>query len=61
VFKVSLHLDEEESLSNSIVEGTLFTGVKMSTAKWTINAEEQQDLRSRAARFNEKGCLPVLG
>jgi hypothetical protein len=36
-------------------------GVKMTTAKWTIDTEEQQDLRYRAARFNEKGCLPVWG
>jgi hypothetical protein len=33
----------------------------MTTAKWTISTEEQQDLRYRAARFKEKGCLPVWG
>jgi hypothetical protein len=36
-----------------------FKGVKMITAKWTINTREQQDLRYPAARFNEKGCLQV--
>jgi hypothetical protein len=31
----------------------------MTTTKWTINTgEQQQDLRYRAARVNEKGCLP---
>jgi len=40
-----------------------FKGVKMTTAKWTINTGEQQqhDLRYPAARFNEKGCLLVWG
>jgi hypothetical protein len=39
-----------------------FKGVKMITAKWSINIiGEQQDLRHLAARFNEKGCLPVRG
>jgi len=34
----------------------------MTTAKWTINTgEQQQDLCYRAARFNEKGLLPVWG
>jgi hypothetical protein len=33
----------------------------MTTAKWTINTGEQQHLRYPAARFNEKGCLPVWG
>jgi hypothetical protein len=33
----------------------------MATAKWTVNTEEQQDLRYPAPRFNEKGCLPVCG
>jgi len=37
-----------------------FKGVKMTTAKWSINIiGEQQELRYLAARFNEKGCLPV--
>jgi hypothetical protein len=27
----------------------------MTTAKWTINGGEQQDLRYPAARFTEKG------
>jgi len=31
----------------------------MTSAKWTINIGEQQDLRYPAARFNEEGCLPV--
>jgi hypothetical protein len=33
----------------------------MTTAKWTINTGEQQDLHYRAPRLNEKWCLPVLG
>jgi hypothetical protein len=33
----------------------------MTTAKWTINTGEQQDLRDPAARFHEKGCLLVWG
>jgi len=33
----------------------------MTTAKWTINTREQQDLHHSAARFNEKGCLWVWG
>jgi hypothetical protein len=33
----------------------------MTPAKWTINPGEQQDLHYPAARFNEKGCLPVWG
>jgi hypothetical protein len=33
----------------------------MTTAKWTINIGEEQDFRYPAARFNEKGCLPVWG
>jgi hypothetical protein len=34
----------------------------MTTAKWTINTGEQQDLRyPAAARYNEKGRLPVWG
>jgi hypothetical protein len=37
----------------------LVKGLKWTTAKWTINTREQQNLRYRAARFNEKGCLPV--
>jgi len=40
----------------------LLKGVKMTTAKWTIRStREQQDLRYPAARFNEKGGLPVWG
>jgi hypothetical protein len=39
----------------------LLIGVKMTTAKWTINTGEQQDLHYLAARLNEKGCLPVWG
>ncbi len=31
----------------------------MTTAKWTMNTEQPQELRYPAARFNEKGCLPV--
>jgi hypothetical protein len=31
----------------------------MTTAKWTINSGQQQDLHYRAARFNEKGCSLV--
>jgi hypothetical protein len=31
----------------------------MTTAKWTINSGEQQDLHYPAARFNEKGCSLV--
>jgi hypothetical protein len=33
----------------------------MTTAKWTINTGEKQDLRYPAARFNEKGRLLVCG
>jgi hypothetical protein len=33
----------------------------MTTAKWTINTGEQQDLLYPAARFNEKRCLLVWG
>jgi hypothetical protein len=35
----------------------------MITTKWRSidSAEQQQDLRYLAARFNEKGCLPVWG
>jgi hypothetical protein len=33
----------------------------MTTAKWTINTEEKQDLQYPAARFNEKGRLLVWG
>jgi hypothetical protein len=34
----------------------------MTTAKWTINTGEQQDLgHYPRARFTEKGCLPVWG
>jgi hypothetical protein len=33
----------------------------MTTAKWTINTREQQDLPYPAARFNEKRHLPVCG
>jgi hypothetical protein len=34
----------------------------MTTTKWSIDtAEQQQDLRYLAARFDEKGCLPVWG
>jgi hypothetical protein len=33
----------------------------MTTAKWTINTGEQEDFCYPAARFNEKGCLPVWG
>jgi hypothetical protein len=38
-----------------------FKAVKMTTAKWTINTGEQQDLCYPVARFNEKQCLPVWG
>jgi hypothetical protein len=38
-----------------------FKGVKMTTSKWTINTEEQQNLCYPSARFNEKGCLLVWG
>jgi hypothetical protein len=33
----------------------------MTTAKWTINTREQQDLPYPATIFNEKNCLPVWG
>jgi hypothetical protein len=34
----------------------------MTTAKWTINRGEQQDLEHYPpARFTEKGCVPVWG
>jgi hypothetical protein len=33
----------------------------MTNTKWTLNTGDQQDLPYPAARFNEKGCLPVLG
>jgi hypothetical protein len=33
----------------------------MTPAKSTINPGEHQDLHYPAARFNEKGCLPVWG
>jgi hypothetical protein len=33
----------------------------MTTAKWTINPGEQQDLLDPAARFHEKVCLLVWG
>jgi hypothetical protein len=33
----------------------------MTIAKWAISTQEQQDLHYSAARFNEKGCLPVWG
>jgi hypothetical protein len=33
----------------------------MTTAKWTSNSGEQQDLCYPAARFNKNGCLLVLG
>jgi hypothetical protein len=33
----------------------------MTTAKWTINTGEHQDLHCPAARFIEKGCLLVWG
>jgi len=33
----------------------------MTTAKWTLITGDQQDLAYPAARFNEKGCLPVWG
>jgi hypothetical protein len=48
-------------VSKSIVEKKAFKGVEMTTAKWTINTREQQDLHHSAARFNEKGCLWVWG
>jgi hypothetical protein len=38
-----------------------FLRVKMTTAKWTINTGDQQDLLYPAARFNEKRCLLVWG
>jgi hypothetical protein len=43
-------------MSKSIVgKKKAFKGVKMTTAKWTINnnTREQQDLHYLAARFNE--------
>jgi hypothetical protein len=33
----------------------------MTTAKWTINAREQQDLPCPPATFNGKGCSLVWG
>ncbi len=39
----------------------LLKGVKMTTAKWTTNTGEKQDLRYPAERFNEKGRLLVWG
>jgi hypothetical protein len=36
-------------------------GVKMTTAKWTINTGEQQDLHYPAARFNKNGCVCPCG
>jgi hypothetical protein len=33
----------------------------MTTAKWTINTREQQDLLHPAARFHEKVCLLMWG
>jgi hypothetical protein len=42
-------------------EKKAFKGVKMTTAKWTINTIEQQDLPYSGARYNEKGRLPVWG
>jgi hypothetical protein len=33
----------------------------MTTAKWTINTREQQDLQYLAERFNQKGWLLVWG
>jgi hypothetical protein len=33
----------------------------MTTAKWTIDDGEQQDLRYPDARFNEKECLLAWG
>jgi hypothetical protein len=39
----------------------LLKGVEMTTAKWTINNREQQELHHSAARFNEKVCLWVWG
>jgi hypothetical protein len=38
-----------------------FKGVKMTTAKWTSIQERSRIQRYPAARFNEKGCLPVWG
>jgi len=37
----------------------ILKGVKMTTAKWTINTGVQQDLRYHVARFSEKGCWQV--
>ncbi len=39
----------------------LLKGVKMTTAKWTTNTREKQDLRYPAERFNEKRRLLVWG
>jgi hypothetical protein len=33
----------------------------MTTAKWTINTGAKKDSSYPGARFNEKGCLKVLG
>jgi hypothetical protein len=33
----------------------------MTTAKWTINTGEQQDLPYPPARFNEKGVFASVG
>jgi hypothetical protein len=38
-----------------------FKGVEMTTAKWTMNTGEQQDMLYPGARSNEKGCLQVWG
>jgi hypothetical protein len=39
----------------------ILKGVKMTTAKWTINTGVQQDLRYHVARFSEKGCFAGVG
>jgi hypothetical protein len=39
----------------------IIKGLKLTTAKWTINTREQQDLCCPAARFNEKGCFLLWG
>ncbi len=33
----------------------------MTTAEWTINTGDQQDLHYPGPRSNGKGCLPVWG
>jgi len=59
---MSLHLDEYLIVTVQVHSiKKLFKGVKMTTAKWTINTREQQDLRYPAARLNEKGWFAGVG